>query len=141
MTNNNRLRCIFLCLLLITLSCDDEASEECSGTLCPFVGNWQLNEVTIDGSEGTGDYSGYRLNLLKPDGDETSADYTRTFGNDQNDSGSWTVTNNNDVIVLTTDGEEEEYIIVASGSNQLILVLHRESTKPGPAEIRYVFTK
>jgi hypothetical protein len=137
------IRCMYLmlCILLATISCDDEASEDCSGILCPFVGNWQLSEVTIDGSESDGDYSGYRLNLMAPEGGATSADYTRAYGDGQDESGSWTVANNNDVIVLTNDGEDEEYIVQESGSNKLVLVLHRESLKPGPAEVVYVFTK
>jgi hypothetical protein len=130
-----------LCFAFGSFSCDDEASDDCAGDLCPFVGNWQLSDVTIDGSDTDDEYPGYQLKLQDPEGNELSADYTRAFGNGQNESGTWTLANNNDVIVLSMDGEEEEYIVQEVVSNRLVLVLNRDSIKPGPAEIVYVFSK
>lgn len=141
MINHFRGTILLLCVLFATVSCQDDAPENCAGILCPFVGNWQLSKVTLDGSLSNGEHSGYGLNLMLPVGENTSADYTRNFGNGVTESGTWTVTNNNDVIVLSTDGEEEEYIVEEVGEGSLVLVLHRESFKPGAGEIRYVFVK
>ena len=124
------------------ISCGgDDAEPACSGALCPYVGNWQLQEVAIDGAIVTEDLSSYKLDLKAPQSDPAVADFIRTPGNGQVETGEWKLSNNNDVLVLSTADGDEEYIIEDSDSNTLILVLNREGEKPGPSQFRYVFRK
>lgn len=131
-----------LAILLVIASCGgDDNATECAGNLCPFVGNWQLNAVAVDGTDVPGNYEDYHLNLEEPTTDPALAAFTRQFPDGQDQSGMWTLENNNDVIVLSTDGDEEEYIVESVSGNQLVLVLERDDTKPGPSQIRYNFGK
>lgn len=131
-----------LAILLGFTSCGgDDNAAECAGNLCPFVGNWQLNAVAVDGTDVPGNYGDYHLNLEEPTTDPAHAAFTRQFPDGQDQSGTWAVENNNDVIVLAADGDEEEYIVESVSGNQLALVLERDDTKPGPSQIRYYFTK
>jgi hypothetical protein len=139
---NSYIRGFFLLgIFLTSFSCDDDDAAECTGNLCPFVGNWQLTEVSVDGHAGNGDYAQYRLNLSAPVGDNAIASYSRNFDNDTNESGTWTVSVNTDVLMLTGDGVDEIHVVEEIGPNILITVLHRESMKGGPEQLRYVFTK
>lgn len=131
---------VILVCALISFSCDDEASDDCSGAHCPYVGNWKLKEVSLDGSVVENDYSNYRLHLKEPTEGFATGIFLRVFG-EQDGEGTWEVTNNNDVILLNTSYGVEEYLVESVSSSELILVLHRESNKPGADMIRYVFNK
>jgi hypothetical protein len=126
----------------LSLSCGgDDNSADCTGNLCPFVGTWQLNEVAVDGSDVPGNYDDYILDLASPTTDPSLAEFARHYTDGEDQAGTWTVTNNNNVLVLSADGEDEEYIVETITSDQLILVLERESNKPGPSQIRMGFTQ
>ncbi|HYF68858.1 MAG TPA: hypothetical protein VD884_12030 [Ohtaekwangia sp.] len=131
---------IILVCALICFSCDDEASDDCSGAHCPYVGNWKLKEVFLDDNAVDEDYSNYSLHLKEPSDGNVTGIFTRLFA-DQNDEGTWEVTNNDDVILLSTSSGVEEYLVESVSNSQLILLLYRESNKPGADMIRYVFDK
>lgn len=132
---------IFAFTLLVNVSCGDEAASDCAGLLCPYVGDWRLSEVFVDGVDVPDDYSAYELNLKAPDGDNEIADYSRTFEDGNIESGTWTIGNGGTVLELMVDGNSEQYVIEDSGSGHLILVLNREDHKPGPSQLRYAFNK
>ena len=138
----NIFQLVIIVMLFGLSSCggDDNASE-CAGNLCPFVGNWQLSSVAVDGADVPGNYSGYQLNLKAPTSDPSTAEFSRTFSDGQDQAGTWSVQNNNDVIVLSADGDDEEYIVESVSGNSLILVLERDGIKPGPSQLRYSFGK
>ena len=136
------IRTVFvLVFFLIMSACDEDSSAACTGNLCPFVGNWQLVEVSVDGNVGTGDYSQYQLNLSAPVDENPIASYTRNFNSNLNESGTWTVSANTDLVILTEDGQEEVHVVEQININTLITVLQRKSMKGGPEQLRYVFTK
>lgn len=129
--------------LFFCFACGGESPEpgDCTEAYCPFVGDWHLNELYGDGDPVSEDFSAYRLNLKQPQSGSEDGAYQRTFSSGESEEGSWTVTNNDDVLELETPDGTETYIVESVDASSLVLIIERESIKPGPNEFRMVFGK